>query len=119
MLLLQIVCHIFLCSSQPIPMWNWMMETREIPNELGLFYVVLLTVPLYTQWNKFIILQVTLSTPSHQVTSNVMLVFKRLHLNLLNIVILLTLKVVLGDHHTRLKKVYTIFKKIISKSTLK
>ena len=32
-----------------------------------------------------------------------MLVFKMLHMNLLNIVILLTLKVVLGDHPIRLE----------------
>ena len=47
-----------------------------------------------------------------------MLVFKRLRLNLLNIVTMLTLKVVLGDHPTRVKKIPTIFKSKISKSTL-
>ena len=35
--------------------------------------------------------------------------FKRLHLNLLNTVTLLTLKVVLGDHPTRLATILTIF----------
>ena len=75
-----------------------------MPKELGLFYAVSLTVQLYIQWEQFIILQVTLPTPCHQVPSNFMLAFKRLHLNLLNIVTLLTLKVVLGDHHTNLKK---------------
>ena len=39
-----------------------------------------------------------------------MLAFKRLHLNLLNIVVLLTLKAVLGDYNTRLKTISTIFK---------
>ena len=34
-----------------------------------------------------------------------MLFFKRLHMNLLNVVILLTLKVVFGDHPTRLKTI--------------
>ena len=63
--------------------------------ELGLFYAVFLTFPLYTQWGHFITVQVTLTTPSHQVPSNFMLDFKRLHLNLLNIVNLLTLRVVL------------------------
>ena len=36
--------------------------------------------------------------------------FKRLHLNLLKIVILLTLKVDIGDQRTRLKTILTIFK---------
>ena len=33
--------------------------------KLGLFYVVSLTVPLYIQWDQFIIFQVTLPTPYH------------------------------------------------------
>ena len=41
-----------------------------------------------------------------------------LHLNLLNIVTLLTLKVVLGDHHTRLTKILTIFNSKFSRSIL-
>ena len=36
--------------------------------------------------------------------------FKKLHMNLLNIVTMLTLKVVLGDHLTRLKTILTILK---------
>ena len=60
--------------------------------------------------DQFIILHFTLPTPSHKVPSNFMLDFKRLCLNLLSIVILLTLKVVLGDHPTRLKTILTIFK---------
>ena len=52
----------------------------------------------------FIIVQVTLPTPYHQLPSNFMLVFRRLHMNLLNIVALLNLKVLIGDHPTRLKK---------------
>ena len=86
------------------------METRDMPNKLGFFYVAFLTVPLYIQLYQFIIFQVTLPILSHQVPSNFMLDFKRLHLNLLNIVTLLTLKVVLGDHHTRLKTIFNIFK---------
>ena len=81
-----------------------------MPKELGLFYVVFLTVPLYIQWDHFIIFQVNSPTPSHQVPSNFILVFKALRLNLLNIVTLFTLKIVLGDHPTRLKTVLTIFK---------
>ena len=42
-----------------------------------------------------------------------------LRLNLLNIVTLLTLKVVLLDHSTRLKTISTIFKYKFSNSTLK
>ena len=73
-----------------------------MPKELGLFYVALLTVKLYIQLDQLIIVQVTLPTLSHQVPLNFMLVLKRLHLNLLNIVTLLTLKVFLGDHNTKL-----------------
>ena len=61
---------------------------------------VLLTLPLYILWNPFIIFQVTLLTPSHQVPSHFMLVLKSLHLNLFSIVTLLTLNNVLGDHPT-------------------
>ena len=82
------------------------------------FYVTLLTVSLYIQWDKFIIVQVTVSTPSNQVTSNFMLDFKRLRLNLLNILTLLTLKINIGDHNTRLTTIQTISKSKISKSTL-
>ena len=73
-----------------------------MPKELGLFHVAFLNVPLYIQWDHFIIVQVTLPTPSHRVPSNVMVVFKKLHINLLEILVLFTLKVVLGDHPTRL-----------------
>ena len=65
-----------------------------------------------------IIVQVTLPIPSHSVTSNCILVFKILHLNILNIVILYNLRVFLGDHPTILVKNYTIFKAKLSKSTL-
>ena len=75
-----------------------------MPNKLGPIYVAFLTVPLYIQWDQFIIVQLTLPTPSHQVPSNFMLDFKRLRRNLLNIVTLLIPKVVIGDHLTQLKK---------------
>ena len=80
------------------------MKTRDTPKELGLFYVIFQTVTLYILWDQFINVQVTLTTPSHQVPLHFMVVLKRLHLNLLKIVTLLTLKVVLGDHPTRLKQ---------------
>ena len=86
---------------------------------IGIILRCFLTVLLYIWWNQFIIFQVTLPTPSHQVPSNFMLVLKRLHLNLLNIIILLTFKFVLGDHHTRLKNIKTIFKSNLSKLTPK
>ena len=44
--------------------------------------------------------------------------FQKLLLNLLNIVTLLTLKVILVDHPTRLKTILSIFKCKLSKSTL-
>ena len=56
----QIVCHTFLWLSQPRPLWNRLTEIRDMPKELGLFYINLLTVWLYIQLNQFIIVQVTL-----------------------------------------------------------
>ena len=111
----QLACHTFLCLSQPMPLWNWLMETQDIPKELGLFYVSFLTFQLYIQLDQFIFVQVTLSTLYHQVPSNFILGFKMLHLNLLNIVNLLTLKIILGDHHTRLKTILTIFNSKLSR----
>ena len=67
------------------------METRDMPKELGLFYVAFLTVQLYIQLEQFISVQVTLPTLYHQMPSNFMLLKKNLHLNILNIVNLLTL----------------------------
>ena len=90
-----------------------------MPKELGLFYVVFITFPLYIRWDQFIIVSVDLTTPPHRVPSNFMLVLKRLQLNLLNIVTLLTLKVILGDHHVRLKTIWTIFKSKWSKLNAK
>ena len=103
MLLSQIAYHTFLCFLQPMPLWDYLMEIWDMPNNLGLFRVVLLTVPLYNWQEHFIIVQVTLPTPYHWVLSNFELVFISFHLNLLNIVTLFTLKVVLGDHPIRQK----------------
>ena len=103
MLQSQIECDNVLCLYQSRPLWNCTMETRYIPKEFRLCSVTFLTVQLYIQWDQFIIFQVTLPTPSHKVPSNFMLVLKLLHLTLLNIVTLLNLKVVLGDHHNRPK----------------
>ena len=50
MLQSQIACQTFTCLSQSSPLRNWLMGNRDMPKELGLFYVVFLTVPLYTQW---------------------------------------------------------------------
>ena len=100
----QIACHTFLFFHQPRPLQNWIIKTRDMHKQLELFYVVLLTVTLYIKWDHFIIVQATLTTPSHQAPSNFMLDLKSLRPNLLNIMTLLTLKVVLGDHRIRLKK---------------
>ena len=113
----QVSYHTFLCFSQTRPLQKWLMETRYMTKELGFLYFAFLTVPLYIQWYQFIIVQVTLTTPSHQIPSNFTMDFKRLHLNLLNIVTLLTLRVVLGYHPTRLKTILTIFKSKLSNST--
>ena len=50
----------FLCLSQLIPLWNWQIETRDMPKELGLSYVIFITVQLYIQLDQFIIVQVNL-----------------------------------------------------------
>ena len=109
MLQSQIACHPFLCLSPPRPLWNWLMETQDMPKELGLFNFAFLIFRLFIQLGQFIIVQVTLPTLYHQVPSSFILVLKRLHLNLLNILTLLNLKVVLGGHHTRLTTILTIF----------
>ena len=118
MLQSHIACHSFLYFPPPRPLRNWLMETRDMPKELGLFYVVFLTVRLYIQLEQFIIFQVTLPTLHHQVPSSFILVLKMLHLNLLNIVTLLTLNFVLGDQHTRLTTILTIFNSKFSRSIL-
>ena len=118
MLQSQIACHTFLCLSPPRLLRNWIMETQDIPKELGLFYVAFLTVRLYIYLYKFIIVQVTIPTLYHQVPSIFVLVLKSLYLNLLNIVTLLTLKVVLRDHPTRLASILTIFNSKLSRSIL-
>ena len=46
--------------------------------------------------------QATLTKPYHRITSNVMFVFRRLHLNFSKVVTLFTLNVVIGDNSTRL-----------------
>ena len=76
MLQSQIVCHKFLCLSPPRPLWNLLMETRDMPKELGLLYVDLLTGRLYIQLDQFIIVQVILPTLYHQMPSIFILVFK-------------------------------------------
>ena len=104
MLQSQIECHTLRYLSQPRPLRKSLMEKRDIHKELGSFYVTFLTFTLYIQWDQFIIVQVILPTPPNKVPSNLMLDSTRLHLNILNIVTLFTLKVVLGDQSTRLNK---------------
>ena len=98
---------------------KWLMETLDIPKEWGIFYVTFLNIPLYIRWDQVIIIQFTLPTPSHQVPSNVLLVFKVLHLNLSNIVVLSPLKVILKDHPNIIKNIYTIFKLNLSNLTIR
>ena len=76
--------------------------------ELVLFYVFLPTGTLYIRWDQFIIVHVILPIPYNYVPSKFMLVFKRLHLDILDNVTLFTLRVVLGYHPTRLKTIQTI-----------
>ena len=68
----KIACHNFIGLSQTRPLWNWLMERRDMPKELGLFYVALLTVLFYIQLDQFIIVHVNLPTLSHQVPSHFM-----------------------------------------------
>ena len=60
MLQSQIICHTFICLSQPRPLRNCLMETRDIPKELGLIYV-------FSQW-------------FHYISSGTSLIFSRLPL---------------------------------------
>ena len=53
------------------------METRKMLKELGLLYVVFLTVPLYLQWDQFIIAKVTIPIKLHQVPSKVYVGFQK------------------------------------------
>ena len=76
---------------------------------IGIFYVFLKHLPLYILRGTFVTFQVTLTIPYHWVTLNVMLVFKMIRLNLLNIVILCTLKIVCGGHPIGTRKFWTIF----------
>ena len=68
MLQSQTACHTIICFSKPRPLQNWLMETWDMPKELGIFYVSFQTVPLCIQWDQFIIFQVTLPKSSHKVT---------------------------------------------------
>ena len=111
-------CHTFLCFSPLRPLWNWLTETWYMPKELVLFYVAFLTVRIYINLDHFIIVQVNLPTLYHQVPSSFILVFKRLHPNLLNIVTFFTIQEVLGDHLTRLTTILTIFHPKLSGSIL-
>ena len=105
----------FLPTKATVKLANWNMGHDQV---IGSIFCRLLTVPLYIQWNQFIIVQVTLTTPPHQVPSNFIPAFKMLCLNLLNIVILLNLTVFLGYHPNRLKTILTILKSKLSESTL-
>ena len=90
-----------------------------MPKELGSLYFVFLTITLYISWDQFIIVQLTLPSPSNWVPSKFMLVFKRLYLNLLKIVTLLTSKIVLSDYPRDSKQFRLSSNKFLSKSTLK
>ena len=100
MLQSQILCHTFICLSQPRPLQNVPTGSTGHAQGIGIIYVDFLTVPLYIQWDQLIIVQVTLPKPYHQVSTNFILDFKSICLNLINMLTLLTLKAVLGYHPT-------------------
>ena len=72
------------------------MGTQNMPKELGLFHVNLLTATLYILWEKFFTVQATHKTYHHWESLNFMMVFKRLHHNHLKIVTLWILKAIIG-----------------------
>ena len=74
-----------------------------------------LNVPLHIMWYQFITLQVTLPILSPCVPLNGILVFKHLGSNLLNIVILWTLRVIPGGHPKGPRNFGTIFRLRLSK----
>ena len=77
-------------------MWNWLMETWNMPKELGLFYNIFLPFPSYTPRDQLIICQATFAIPYHWYPLSISMFINILSLNLFNIVILYTLKVFLG-----------------------
>ena len=85
---------------------------------IGIILYIFQTFLLYILQNQFISIQVTLSVPFHRVPLNVMLLFKKLRLNLLKNVILLTLKVVIGGHPIGYRTFWTVYRLRLSKSTL-
>ena len=72
---------------------------------IDFFCVAFFYAPLYIQWGHFIIVQVTLPIPFYFMPINIMSVFKRLNLNLLNIVVFCNFKVVLGDRPTGIRTI--------------
>ena len=98
----QIACHTFLClyHDATVKLANGNTVHAQLIGIVLYFFVI-----LYIQWGDFIIFHVTFPTPSDWVPFNFIFNFKRLHINLLNILILLTLRVVLGYHSTRLKTI--------------
>ena len=72
----QIVCHTFLCSSQPRPMWlaNGNMGHAQV---IGIILCSFPNCPIIYPVGTVYYFQITLPTPFHRVPSNVMLVFKK------------------------------------------
>ena len=91
------------------------METRYMSKKLGLFYVVFQYFQVYILWWQFINICVTLPIPSHRVSLNVFLVFKKLWLKFLNMIILWALMAILGGHTIEPIILWTIFRLRISK----
>ena len=118
MLEFPIVCHNFLCLYQPNPIRIQLMETRDMPKELRLFYAILKTFPFYVRCYQFITVQVTLEISSHQLNLNLMLYFKMLCVIILNIVILRTLNIFPGGHHIGPIKIWTILRLSLSNPIL-
>ena len=81
-----------------------------MPKILGLPDVLFQTIPLYILLDQFITVQVNLTMPYHWGTLNFMLISNNLRLNLLNILILWTLRVIPGVQHTVPNTICNIFK---------
>ena len=82
--------YMFVPTKSNVKLANENMGHEQV---IGIVLCFPLTVPLYIQWEQFIVVQVTLPTPYHQGKSNIMLAFKMLHMNLLNMQVQLSVGV--------------------------
>ena len=104
MLLSQIACHIyfFVPTKTTVKLAN---ENTKYSQEIGNILCCFHNCPIIYRVGQFYYCPGHLSNTISSYALNYS-VLKRLHINVLNIVIFLTLKGVLGDRRTRYKKIY-------------